>query len=383
MNQTPSGIYTQCPGGYTAFIPNPLPPKIEWSNQLINALSDADRLLGRLAGEAGKLLNPHIFIRPFIMKEAVLSSRIEGTQSTLEEMLAKEAGAVVEQNIDDMREVSNYVVALEYGITRLDTLPLSLRLLRELHEKLMEGVRGQHATPGEFRRSQNWIGPAGCTPTTATYVPPPLDHMLPCLDALEHFLHDRTLPPLIQIALVHYQFEAIHPFLDGNGRVGRLLIILFLIERRILPGPFLYLSAFFEASRQDYYSGLLQVSKDGNWEHWLVYFLSGVARQSEDVLSRAERINQLLSKWRSDTTGTSLPNQLIEHLAGNPFIMVKKVVETFHVAPATAQRAIDKLVKLEILILEGEAKRNRVYCAKELLKILEEPANVVAMVGDL
>jgi len=379
MNQTPSGRYTPCPGGSTAFVPNPLPPKIEWSTQLINALSDADRLLGRLAGEGGKLPNPHIFIRPFIMREAVLSSRIEGTQSTLGEMLAKEAGAVVEQNVDDMREVSNYVAALEYGIVRLESLPLSLRLLRELHEKLMEGVRGQHATPGDFRRSQNWIGSAGCTPTTATYVPPPLDHMMSCLDALEHFFHDRTLPPLVQVALVHYQFEAIHPFLDGNGRVGRLLIILFLLERRILPNPFLYLSAFFEATRNDYYSGLLQVSKEGNWNNWLVYFLSGVARQAEDALSRAERINQLLTKWRSNTAGTSLPNQLIEHLAGNPFVTAKKIVETFHVAPATVQRAIDKLVKFGILSLEGDAKRNRVYCAKELLDILEEPANLVVM----
>jgi len=381
MSQTPSGIYTQCSGGYTAFVPNPLPPKLEWSTQLINALSDADRFLGRLAGEGSKLPNPHIFIRPFMMREAVLSSRIEGTQSTLGEMLAKEAGASVKQNVDDMQEVSNYVTALEYGIERLDTLPLSLRLLRELHEKLMNGVRGQHATPGEFRRSQNWIGPAGCTLITATYVPPPSDHMIRCLEALENFLHDRTLPPLIQIGLIHYQFEAIHPFLDGNGRVGRLLIILFLIERKILPNPFLYLSAFFEATRQDYYSGLLRISKAGDWNNWLLYFLNGIARQSEDALSRVERINQLLTKWRSDTAGTTLPNQLVDYLAGNPFITIKKVVDTFHVAPTTVQRAIDKLEKIGILSLEGNAKRNRVYCAKEILVILEEPTNLTIITG--
>ena len=379
MNETSSGKYIQCAGGYKAFVPNALPPEIAWSTPLINSLSDADRLLGRLAGEAGSLANPHIFIRPFIVREAVLSSRIEGTQATLGEILAEEAGAVVERSPDDMREVANYVAALEYGIERLNVLPLSLRLLCELHAKLMDGVRGQHATPGEFRRSQNWIGTPGCTLTTATYVPPPLDQMISCLDALEKFLHEHTLPPLIQIALAHYQFEAIHPFLDGNGRVGRLLITLFLIERKILPSPLLYLSAFFEASPKDYYGRLLQITLQGDWKSWLSYFLNGVARQAEDALSRAERINQILSTWRSQTAGfsSSLPHQLIDQLASNPFITIKKTAESTGVAFTTVQRAIEKLEKLGIVRLQGDAKRNRVYCAKMILDILEEPANLV------
>ena len=267
-------------------------------------------------------------------------------------------GAIVERSPDDMRKVANYVVALEYGIARLNSLPLSLRLLCELHAKLMDGVRGQHATPGEFRRSQNWIGPSGCTPTTAKYVPAPPDQSTFCLDALEKFLHDRTLPPLFQIALAHYQFEAIHPFLDGNGRVGRLLITLFLIERTIIPTPLLYLSAFFEATRMDYYSSLLAVSKQGDWENWLQYFLNGVARQAEDALSRAERINKILKTWHSQTVGfsSSLPNQLIDRLAKNPFITINKMAESFGVAFTTMQRAVEKLQNMGIIILEGNAK---------------------------
>src|SRR3990167_4013717 len=233
----PSGCSIRTPQGYTAFVPDPLPPTLEWTPVITRALSDADRLIGQLAGEGGRLPNPHVLIRPVVRREAVLSSRIEGTRATLGELLAAEAGVPVERSPDDLREVANYVKALEQGVKRLKTLPLSLRLLRELHATLMAGVRGQHATPGEFRRSQNWIGPAGCTLANAAYVPPPVDKMTECLGAWERFLHDRTLPPLAQAALLHYQFEAIHPFLDGNGRVGRLLITLFLVEREILPTP--------------------------------------------------------------------------------------------------------------------------------------------------
>jgi Fic family protein len=259
----PSGRYINCPKGYKAYLPNPLPPEIKWDLAIINALSNADSFLGRLAGEGGKLPNPHILIRPFIAREAVLSSRIEGTQATLGDVLAAHAGAQVETHVDDLKEVNNYIIALQYGIERLQTLPLSLRLLREIHAKLMTGVRGHHATPGEFRKSQNWIGVAGCTLTTATYIPPSPDDMMDCLGELEKFLYTNTLPPLVQIAFAHYQFEAIHPFLDGNGRVGRLLITLFLVERGILPTPLLYLSAFFEATRQEYYDRLIAVTNQG------------------------------------------------------------------------------------------------------------------------
>jgi Fic family protein len=219
----PHGRRVRCPGGYWAYVPEPLPPRIQWTAGVVSALSAADRAVGRLAGEGRRLPNPHLLIRPFVRREAVLSSRIEGTQATLGELLAAEAGAVVERSPADLRQVGNYVVALEYGVERMRSLPLSLRLVRELHERLMRGVRGDSATPGEFRRSQNWIGRPGCTLTDAAFVPPPPDRLMGCLGAWETFLHDDTLPPLVQAALAHSQFEAIHPFLDGNGRVGRLL----------------------------------------------------------------------------------------------------------------------------------------------------------------
>jgi Fic family protein len=365
--------------GYRAFHPNPLPPAFEWTPNLAVALSNASTLIGKLAGEGGRLPNPHVLIRPFVRREAVYSSRIEGTRSTLGELLAAEAGAAVERSPDDLREVGNYVAALEYGIERIKTLPLSLRLVRELHEKLMTGVRGQHATPGEFRRSQNWIGRPGDTLATAAYVPPPPDFLGEHLSAWEKFLHDRMLPPLVHAALAHYQFEAIHPFLDGNGRVGRLLITLELCERNILPAPLLYLSAFFEATRSDYYSGLRNVSEKSDWENWLQYFLNGVARQSEDALSRAERINTLLALWREKLAGetrTKVALRIVEMLGTNPFITARGAESRLKVAFNTVLRAIGKLEEEGVVKEISGGRRDRVYCAKALLDILEEPARL-------
>jgi Fic family protein len=313
-----------------------------------------------------------------VRREAVLSSRIEGTQATLGELLAAEAGAHVDRSPDDLREVANYVVALEHGIRRLETLPLSLRLVRELHERLMRGVRGDQAYPGEFRRSQNWIGAPGSTLQNAVYVPPPPQEMEEALGAWESFLHDRTLPPLVQAALVHYQFEAIHPFVDGNGRVGRLLVSLFLVERQMLPSPLLYLSAFFEASRRDYYERLLGVSQGGRWEEWVSYFLNGVARQAEDAVSRAVRINDTLGRWRTAVSGASVSAlRLLDLLAENPFWTVKGAAERLGVAFTTAARAIERLERARILKRTSKAQRDRVYCARAILDILEEPARLV------
>jgi len=347
---------------------------------LVRALSDADRLIGRLAGEGRRLPNPHLLIRPFVRREAVLSSRIEGTQATLGELLAAEAGAAVDRRPADLREVANYVVALEHGVKRLKTLPLSLRLTRELHAKLMTGVRGGYATPGEFRKTQNWIGPPGCTLANASYVPPPPDALMGCLGAWEKFLHDRSLPALVQAALMHVQFEAIHPFVDGNGRVGRLLITLFLVERGVLPAPLLYLSAFFEATRADYYERLQGVHARSEWEAWLEYFLNGVARQSEDALSRAERINALAARWKTELAGASQAAlRLLGMLAENPYCTVRRVEKRLKVAFTTAQRAVERLQAAGILKQVNQAERDRVYCATALLKILEEPARLVPM----
>jgi Fic family protein len=370
-----SGRWIKTLAGYRAFHPEPLPPALTWTPKLVRALSDADQLLGRLAGEGRRLPNPHLLIRPFVQREAVFSSRIEGTQSTLGELLAAEAGAAVARSPEDLREVGNYVAALEHGVARLKTLPLSIRLVRELHEKLMTGVRGDHATPGELRRSQNWIGPPGSTLAQATYVPPPHEEMLDQLGAWEEFLHDETLPPLVQTALMHYQFEAIHPFLDGNGRVGRLLITLLLMQRGVLPLPLLYLSAFFEATRRDYYENLRAVTERSAWNDWLLYFFNGVARQSEDALSRAERINQQLDHWRKSVsrTGSGVALRMLDLLGTNPFITVRKAAAQLGVAYNTAAAALRRIVQLGILKQVGDARRDRVFCARALLSILEEP----------
>jgi Fic family protein len=368
-------------GAYSAFLPAPLPPALDWTPGLIRALSEADRLIGRLAGEGSRLPNPHVLIRPFVRREAVLSSKIEGTQATLGELLATEAGAVVDRSPEDLREVGNYVVALEHGISRLKTLPLCVRLVRELHEELMTSVAGHQAAPGRFRTIQNWIGAPGSTIETASYIPPPPGEVQPCLAKWEKFLHESALPPLVTIALAHYQFEAIHPFLDGNGRVGRLLITLFLIERQILPTPLLYLSAFFEASRRDYYDRLRGVSERGAWNEWVEYFLLGVARMSEDALNRAVRINELLAQWQKKVSGdsTNTPLRLVELLGANPFITAKGAAQKLDIAFTTAQRAIQRLQRIGILKLVGDAKRDRVFCARTLLDILEETARLKAV----
>ena len=380
------GHLVNCPGGYQAYVPAPLPPSITWDESLMLSLSSADRAIGRLAGEGRRLPNPHLLIRPFIRREAVLSSRIEGTQATLGELLAVEAGVNVERSPDDLHEVGNYVAALEYGLERLATLPPSLRLVREIHECLMQGVRGNVATPGEFRRSQNWIGPLGCTLADATYVPPPPSELMPCLDAWERFLYDDTLPPLVHAALVHSQFEAVHPFLDGNGRVGRLLITLLLVQRDIIPSPLLYLSAYFEATREEYYARLLGVTENGEWGKWLTYFLTGVALQSDDAVDRIQRIDNLFFQWKHELAQVQsrLPERTLDLFMENPFWNVTSVAGRLDVAFTTAQRAIDRLESAGIVAQVGESRRNRVYCAGEILDVLEEPPHLGAgAVGQL
>jgi Fic family protein len=340
------------------------------------ALSEADRAVGQLARVTMRLPKTNLVIQPFIRQEAVLSSRIEGTRTTLSELLAAEADGVLEESGEDMREVANYVAALELGVQRLETLPLSQRLVRELHARLMEGVRGGQATPGEFRRSQNWIGPPGSSGRNATYVPPPPgDPLQKTLSDWERFLHDASLPPLIQIALAHYQFEAIHPFLDGNGRVGRLLIPIFLVERGILVDPMLHMSAFFETTRRDYYERLLGVSQRGEWNEWLEYFLAGANLAARETVKRAERIEQLLMQWRQSVVAASAGAAvaLVEALAETPFWTVRRAAERLGIAFTTAQRAIERLERIGILTRTSDARRGRIYCARALLEILNQP----------
>ena len=370
----PHGRLVRGTGGYQAYVPAALPPAIAWGETIAFSLSAADRSIGRLAGEGRHLPNPHLLIRPFIRKEAVLSSRIEGTQTSLGELLAVEAGAAVERSPADLHEVGNYVVALEYGLRRLNSLPLSLRLVRELHERLMRGVRGDISTPGEFRRSQNWIGRPGSTLEDATYVPPPPAELMLCLAAWERYLHDESMPPLVHAALIHAQFEAIHPFLDGNGRVGRLLITLLMVQRNVLPSPLFYLSAYFERTRQDYYARLLGITERGEWEEWLVYFLDGVAAQSEDAIERIQRIDELLSGWKFELVQdrSRLPERALDMFSANPFWTVRSLAERLDVAFTTAQRAVNRLEALGAVSRVGDERRNRVYCAQAILAVLEE-----------
>ena len=309
--------------------------------------------------------------------EPALSSRIEGTRTTLEELLAAEAGAASGADPADLREVSNCTISLEYGLERLKTLPLSLRLIRELHERLMRGVRDDIATPGEFRRSQNWIGSAGCDLNDAVYVPPPPDEMTACLYALERFLHEDGLPPLVHAALAHAQFEAVHPFLDGNGRVGRLPIALLLAERGVLPFPLLYPSAYFEATREAYYAHLLAMTREGAWEDWLIYFLRGVRSQAEDALARIGRIDALFGRWRDSLAGARSPERLrdaLEMFVESPFRTVSAVGKKLGVAYTTARSAVDRLEEAGVVSPFGDAKRDRVYCARAVLMALEAPA---------
>ncbi|MDP9242356.1 MAG: Fic family protein [Actinomycetota bacterium] len=367
------GLLLRHPTDYWAFVPSPLPPAIGLTPELLRALSDADRAIGELAGAGGWQPDPHILIDPFLRREAVLSSRIEGTIATVTDLALFEVDAKASE-ARDAQEVLNYVRALELATDPKRTLPLSLRLIRDLHRTLMTGVRGIVATPGEFRRTQNWIGPAGCLLKEATFVPPPVDQMTPALHELEAYLHgDDSLPSLIRIALVHYQFEAIHPFLDGNGRIGRLLVSLLMQEWHLLPAPLLYLSAFFESRRDDYYRHLLSVSTHGTWDTWIRFFLEGVASQSRDVIDRARRLTELREDYHRRvqvSRASALLLRLVDHLFERPAITVTGAKEVLGVTFRAASQNVQKLVAAGILHETTGRERNRIYVASEILDLL-------------
>ena len=376
FKNSPAGKLARTGGGYRAFVPNPLPPELDWDSRLASLLSKADLAIGTLSGLGEAVPNPHLLIYPFIRREAVLSSRIEGTQSSLSDLLLFEATSVEKER--DVKEVQNYVRAMEYGLKRLEVLPLSLRFIRELHSILMEGVRGERATPGEFRRSQNWIGAPGCSLDDATFVPPPVPQMLEALDRFEKFLHaDSELPPLTELALIHYQFESIHPFLDGNGRIGRLLNTLFLCQRGILAKPLLYLSAFFEQHRREYYEHLLQVSHKGTWRQWIEFFLTAVIEQAGDSVRRARSLMNLHQSYHQVSLEKRLPptsTQLIELMFTRHVLNARLVQEQLKVTFPGAQKAINTLAAEGILSEITGGRRNKVYAAKEILHILEADA---------
>lgn len=370
-----SGKVAKTPQGYWAYIPSPLPPTLTLSWELVQQNSEADRALSELAGVARTLPNPHLLIGPFMRREAVLSSMIEGTVASLSDLLCFEASGSSIAKPADVREVANYVHALEYGLGRIKELPVSLRLIREMHERLMQGVRGEYMTPGEFRRSQNWIGPPGCLLKDAVFVPPPVDEMMETLGDLEKYLHmPSELPPLIRLALIHYQFEAIHPFLDGNGRVGRLLLTLLLCTEGLLSQPLLYLSAYFERYRRDYYNLLLGVSQSGRWYEWVMYFLRGVADQSQDAVRRSNRLLDLRQEYRQrlqSARSSALLLQLVDELFSYPAISISWAAKRLDVTPRAAQLNVDKLIAEGILAEMTGRKRNRVFITPGIMKIIE------------
>jgi Fic family protein len=359
-------------GGY-AFVPEPLPPAINYTAELVLRLSRADQALSELSGLGRHLPNPHILIAPYVKREAVLSSRIEGTRTNMDELLRDEIENQGEESGDsDVREVRNYVAALEHGIKRMDKLPLSLRLVRELHARLMKGVRGDTATPGEFRRSQNWIGRAGSTIMTATYVPPPPQVMMEALGQWERFLHEReAMPDLVQCALMHEQFEAIHPFLDGNGRVGRLLITLFLIERGRLSQPLLYLSEYIERNRQDYYELLQRVRTHGDWHAWLVFFLAGVAETANKAVAQAGRLMDLREASRARLKASPRALALLDELFTNPYTTVTHAATVLKVSNPTARQAVAALERAGMLEEVSGRTWGKLYLARPIMQVIE------------
>lgn len=362
--------------GYWAFVPAPLPPEIEWSNPLISALSDAERELSKLNTLAGDFPFPRLLSHPFMRQEAVLSSRIEGTRASLTDLYRYESAQLsFLEPASDVREVHNYVLALDYGVERLHTLPVSLRLIREVHAKLMEGVRGGNLTPGEFRKSQNWIGPAGSTIETATYVPPPVDEMHEALHELEIFIHAGTeIPILARAGLIHYQFEAIHPFLDGNGRLGRLIIVLLLREWNMLSQPLLNLSAYFERHRQEYYDDLLAVSQHGKWEEWLRFFLRGISLQAQDGVFRMTRLQGIRTQYESliqaDRNAARMQS-VVDFLFSRPILSIKQLEDALGIPYMAAKRYVEKLVDAGVLLETTGYARNRVFLAREIFQALE------------
>ncbi len=327
---TRAGRYVRQLTGYRAFLPADLPPDpaVNISGPLQVMLSEADRALGRLDGSIQTLPNPDLFVAMYVRKEAVLSSQIEGTQSSLQDLLAAEAKIFSPKLPQDVSEVVNYVGAMNHGLNRLSVLPVSVRLIREIHERLLAGARGSHLTPGALRTTQNWIGPGGCTLAEAVFVPPPPDQVPVALGQLERFIHgDSELPLLIKIGLAHAQFETIHPFLDGNGRVGRLLIALLLCEQQVLLKPVLYLSHYFKRNRAEYYDRLQATRDAGAWEEWLGFFVRGVAEVSREATETARRILALREQHRgivATMLGRAAGNghRVLEHLYERPILAV-------------------------------------------------------------
>ena len=377
-----AGSFVQQNSGYKAFVPSPLPPQppINLDNEMLALLSKADRCLGRLDGITEILPNPDLFVAMYVKKEALLSSQIEGTQASLIDVLNADevSGSEKEKSVE---EVVNYVQAMNYGLKRLDELPLSLRLIREIHEILLTDVRGSEKSPGEFRRTQNWLGASGSTLSTATFVPPPIDEMTNAMYNLEEFFYkEEYLPPLIKIGLIHAQFETIHPFLDGNGRMGRLLITFWLCQQQILSKPLLYLSYYFKRNRTEYYDRLMDIRTKGDWENWLKFFLKGMAEISLEATDTAKSILSIKEE-HSHIINASVSNpanglKLLEALFEHPMITVNGAKDILKVSYPTASSLITDFCSLGILTDNSAMQRNRKYTYQEYVQLLEAGTDI-------
>jgi len=375
-----AGRYLQQSSGYRAFIPAPLPPDppVDLTGPLRDSLSSADYTLGRLDGAILTLPNPNLFVFMYVRKEAVLSSQIEGAQSSLQNLLAAEAQLFDPDTPKDVHEVANYVRAMNDGLARLAELPISVRLIREIHAELMKGVRGGRLTPGELRTSQNWIGSAGCTLAEAVFVPPPPHEVPEALNNLERFLHDDTsLPTLAQIGLAHAQFETIHPFLDGNGRIGRLLITFLLVEKGLLTKPVLYLSHYFKRRRTEYYDRLQAVRDAGDWEGWLEFFFKGAIEVSREATETAAAILRMREEYRAkiaEHLGRAAGNgqKVMDRLFERPIVTVATVREWLGLTPAGANQIVGRLENIGLLREITGYARNRRFRFDPYLRLFEE-----------
>lgn len=375
-----AGRYVAQTTGYRAFIPAPLPPNppVQLTADLLRLLSLADRSLGRLDGSIHTLPHPDWFVYMYVRKEAVLSSQIEGTQSSLQDVLAAEAKILSPDRPRDVDEVVNYVRAMNFGLERLSDLPVSVRLIREIHAELMKGVRGANRTPGELRTSQNWIGPPGATLREATFVPPPAHEVPQALGDLERFIHaDDGMHLLVKLGLAHAQFETIHPFLDGNGRVGRLLITLLLCERHVLRKPVLYLSYYFKKRRQEYYDALQSVRDGGTWEDWLTFFLEGVVEVSNQATETARRILDLREQHRrliNDKLGRAAGNghRVLEHMYEHSIVSVGDVRELIRTSYPPASALVMRMVEIGILREVTSRSRHRRFVYQSYIDLFAE-----------
>ena len=359
---------------YKSFSPAPLPPEINMDSEMVSLLTGATKALATLDTLSSYIPNMNLFVSMYVRKEALLSSQIEGTQATLEDVLDPLVEKNANQNVAD---VVNYIKATEFALQRMKTLPLCNRLIKETHGVLMSGVRGQEKSPGEFRISQNWIGAAGSSLKNARYIPPNPEDMIKAMSDLEKYINsDDSLDLLIQVALLHYQFETIHPFLDGNGRVGRLLITLFLMEKKVLNSPALYISYYLKKNRIEYYDRMSEVRNKDNYEQWIKFFLNAIKESAEESVDTIKKLSALheVNMEKINAMGRAAKNAraVFDYLEQNPIIDIGKTAEELNLAFSTVSLAVNRLVDSGILIQTNNANRNRVFAYEEYLAILRK-----------